>query len=296
MINTSRHQALHLQTGNAHWQPKTEGRLKPMLLRLLACFSLFLLTTPVIAERVELTVPSLVDGNHLYYHELLERALTAAGHEVILISPTRHFPQKRIEGMLKNDEMSLYWMLATKDRDQLYTAVKVNLTNGMIAQRVILIPKGEQSTYDGVTNLEDFRQLGKIGAFGVNWFDIEVWKQNKLPYLIKDGEWRELYKIIATAQPPLYYFSRGINEVLSEHPSHPYLDIEKNLLFIYDRGYQFYLSKNAAKQYHQIIEEALEQAQKSGLMNSLIKKYWGHASESLQLKQRKRIYLETPER
>lgn len=122
-----------------------------------------------------INIVTLPDGSHIYYHELLQTALDAIGQD-FQIKTLRSAPQKRIQAMLDQGEITLYWLVQSKDRDQKYVLVEPGITNSLIGHRVLFIPRGRQSDYDGVQTLADFRKLGLVGAFGKDWFDVRVWK------------------------------------------------------------------------------------------------------------------------
>ncbi len=241
---------------------------------------------------VQLNLPTFKDGSHHYYHELLQQSLSQAGHHVT-IRETPHQPQTRTIQDLIDSRISLYWLICTAERDQLFTPIKIKLTEGMIGRRVLLIPQNQQKIYNSITTLNEFRQLNVVGVFGTNWFDAEVWKHNRLLFIIKNGDWREIYRPLAENNRGIDYFSRGIIEILAEHKLHPYLDIEQRLLFEYDNDFCFYLS-DAASRYQKVIEHSLKLAESSGLKASLIKKYWGNDLEALNVNSRITLKLESP--
>lgn len=254
-----------------------------------ACVSF---NSAILAKNVELTIVSLPDNKHLYFQELLQKSIESAGHK-IKINLLGEMSQLRIVKMLDSNRISLRWLLQTEKRDKKYTPVEVGITNALIGHRVLFIPKGQQAIYSKVKTLQDFKKLGKIGAFGKNWYDVKVWKANGMEYYEQDGEWRTIYKMLSKGNRGIDYFSRGVNEILDEAKLHPYLDIEKKLMFIYDRDYRFYLSKTASK-YKKILEDSLQKAKESGLMDKLVKKYWGSQLKILDFYNRTKIYLKTP--
>ncbi len=128
---------------------------------------------------------------------------------------------------------------------------------------------------------------------GFGWFDSKVWKANDLKFYEYDGDWIFLFKMIMSKKRGIDYFPRGINEILSEHKLVPFMGIEKNLMLVYDRDFRFYFGKSGA-QYKNIVEAALKQAKKSGLMDKLINKYWGHVFDDLAVDKRIEIKLKTP--
>ncbi len=242
-------------------------------------------------ESIQLTVASFTNGSHLYYHELLIEALKAEGHQLQLIVK-EDMPQKRVVQSLDRDLISLHWLVQSAERDAKYVPVKVGLTNSLIGHRILLIPKGQQSVYDNVQSVEDFRALGKVGAFGLNWFDVRVWKHNDLAYLEQDGDWRVIYKML-TKKRGVDYFSRGFIEIRAEAQQYDFLDVEQRLMLIYDRDFHFYLSKSGAP-HAAALENALTQAKTSGLMDKLIRKHWAKDFEMLNFDQRLKLSLKIP--
>jgi hypothetical protein len=71
------------------------------------------------------------------------------------------------------------------------------------------------------------------------------------------------------------------------------LDIEERLVLIYNRDFIFYLSKPAA-QYKEILEKALKQAKKSGLIDKLIHQYRVRDFNTLHLDKLIQIRLKIP--
>lgn len=257
-------------------------------------FLIIWLFSPVLlaGEALELVLPASKDDSHEYYHEVLVRSLAAQGIEVTVITPYSHVPQKRSVRLLESEMLSMFWMIETPERDKQFTKVNVGLTNGLIGKRILLVPKQDRRRYSNVKNLADFKALGTIGGFGANWFDIQVWQANDLPYVVRDGEWRALYGMLSTSGG-INYFSRGINEIIAEQRQYPYLAIEPHLLFIYQRDFVFYLNKQTAH-LKPILETALQEAKASGLLDQIIDEYWGEHFRQLNLEQRLKLPLITP--
>lgn len=232
-----------------------------------------LLASVAFAENINLTLASF--GGYEYFHALLKESLEAQGHKVTITKLSPDYEQKRVLDMLgKDDTISLHWIVQTPERDSTYVPVEVGITDGLIGKRILFIGKGKQSEFDGVKSIDDFKKLGKIGAFGKGWFDVKVWQINDLKVVEKDGSWDpEIYNMLAAGNRGIDYFSRGAHEIVVESPKHPELDIEKNIVLIYDRDMRYYLSKSNA-QYKPIIETALKKAKENGLMDKLIRKYF----------------------
>ncbi len=249
------------------------------------------------ATELVLHVPITNDTptQHYYFHELLTTALKEAGHTPTLVVSA--LPQARIRRSMDVGELSIYWMVASRERDQTYIPVETGLTNGLIGKRILFIKADTQMLYDKVDSLDVFRKLQLVGGMGSGWFDVEVWKANDLEYREHSGNWETIFKMVAIGRD-YDYFSRGMNEILSEARQYPELAIEQNLVLIYDRDFRFYLSKqgpHAGVKYKAEIRQAMEQARESGLIDRLVRKYWSADFETLNYDQRLKLYLKTPQ-
>jgi len=258
----------------------------------LYCLLLFISST-VFSETIELKLGLVRSGGQQYFVELLKQSLEAKGHDVS-INIIGSLPQKRIIRMLEDNELSLTWLLQSKERDKRYIPLELGITNGLIGNRVLLIPKGQNSVYAKVQNLEQFRALDKVGVFGSGWFDVDIWKFNQLKFIAKKRGWqKKVYNQIAEGSRGVDYFSRGVFEIVDEAKGHPYLDIEPHLLLIYDRDFRFYLSQSASH-YKGLLVEALTEAKQNGLMTRLIREQWAESFNALNLEDRVQILLKTP--
>ncbi|RBM24847.1 hypothetical protein DLR60_18080 [Vibrio tarriae] len=243
-------------------------------------------------QTITLVLAAQHDHGHAYYHELLARALADRGISLIIETPYAHVPQKRVVKMVENNQLSLTWLLESPERNKKFVYVDVPLTNGLIGQRILLIPPSLQSRLDKVANLNEFRKTRLVAGLGEGWLDIAVWRYNHLPFYIQYGEWRDLYKKLSVSGE-VNYFPRGVTEIYQESILNPHLAIEQHLLFQYQRDFKFYLSPQTA-QHKALLEQALKTAQESGLMSELTEKYWGESLSFLRLNQRQVIELQIP--
>lgn len=265
-----------------------------MMTPLLLCLSLA--TIPAEGDTITLHIPIIDDSpnQHRFYHELLYQALTQTGHTPDFISPT--LPQLRVKSYLASGRISIYWMLETNERSRKYKLIDIGLTNGLVGKRILFIRAEDQPLYSAVNNLDDFRNLNFVAAIGKGWFDRQVWSLNELPYKIKHGNWKTVFKMIPKHRS-FDYVSRGVNEIHVEAKEHPHLSIEEKLVLIFERDFKFYLSNTGdhpGLPYSDIINTAMNQAKDSGLIDKLVKKYWRDAFEMLNYKQRTKIKLQTP--
>jgi hypothetical protein len=252
-----------------------------------------LLASRAYAEKIDLTIGLVRAGGQDYFVDLIEQSLKAQGHE-LTIKVIGNLPQKRIIHMMENNQLSLTWLIKNKERDAAFTPIDINITNGLIGHRFLLIPPAQGNDYNTVKSLEDFRKLNKTGAFGSGWFDVAVWTHNNLRYIEKDGDWQAtIYGQIAAGNRGVDYFSRGFFEIVDEAENHPELLIEPRLMLVYERDFQYYLSRQA-QQYQSLLKASIEAAKQSGLMDRLIKKHWAKAFETLRPTERTLIPLATP--
>lgn len=244
------------------------------------------------AADINLTLPTLQNANHRYFHRLLYEALTADGHTVLL-TPVDDIPQPRLMNYLEHNQLTMYWVLRTKERDQKFALVDHRLTQGLIGQRIFLVPKGEEQAYAKVKNLVDLQQLGKTAGLGQGWFDVKVWQENHLLVAENGGEWRRMYGMLAARNRGIDYMPRGASEIVAEAKDFPKLAIEPHLVLVYPRDLVFYLSKGNAD-LKPLVESALKRAEKSGLQKKLIDEYFGSSVSTLGLDNRVRIQLKDP--
>jgi hypothetical protein len=261
------------------------------------CLTLLVITLgltalPCTARDITLRLASGASGNHRFYHSLLTESLKAAGHTVTVVS-YENLPQTRILAYLDIDRLTLHWLLHTPERDAQYTRIDFPLTQGLIGQRILFVPKGNENVYASVRDLAQFRELGKVAGLGKGWFDVTIWEANQLPLLEQGGDWRQLFGMLAAENRGVDYFPRGATEISAEAQMHPELAIEPHLLLTYQRDFVFYLSKGNSS-LKPIIESALRQAEKSGLQKRLIDDYFGNSLQQLNIDKRVKIRLSTP--
>ncbi len=254
--------------------------------------ALFITPTQACAEPLTIRIPEYTSGDHEYFHEILSSALSQAGHTAA-IETIVDIPDLREREMLKAGDIDVLWLIRSKERDEQYLPIPVNLTNGLVGQRILLVSQAKKNNFKDINTLEDFRELGKIGGLGKDWFDVRVWAANDLPYreIVK---WRLLYDMVADGTRNIDYFSRGFNEVVENAHDHPNLAIEPHLMLVYDRDFRFYVSPKAPHLVP-ILEDALLKLRDSGEMDKIIKKRWAKSYDIIKPDQRTILKLKNPE-
>lgn len=261
-------------------------------LLLLSLWSGLCLAGPQARPVLHLNVAALQNDRHVYYVALLQQSLQAAGYPVqINIVPT--MPSPRMLTQLKYGELSLIWGVQTTARDRDYLGVDNRLTDGLIGQRVFMVPRAEKEAYAGVRTLDDLRALNKVGGAGEGWFEAEVWQLNDLPLHVRPGDWNLLFRMVAAKTRGVDYMIRGAHEAVIDVVANPDLVIEPHLLLVHDRDMRFYL-RSGNTELQQILQDALAQADRSGLKKRLIAEYLEPPLSVLNLPGRRRLQLKTP--
>ena len=252
-----------------------------------------LVLSPIWAEPIRITVPRVSEAPQSadFYIELLERSFIAI--EVPLEIEVVETSHLRSRQNLRTGSIDLAWVLESERRDQLYIPIPVGLTNGLIGKRLLLIRPQDQPVFDQIEQLSDFARLGLVAGFGEGWYDAAVWETNDLPYIEHTGQWRYIYPMLVRGRE-YDYFPRGMNEILTDAGNHPGLAIEENLILEYERDFIFYLSPHAAH-LEDILTRAVVRARDTGLIDTLVQKYWGDDLESVHSSDRRTLPMMTPD-
>lgn len=132
-------------------------------LKFLHCTFLLLSATSV-GEQIELNLAYVDKGNQGFFRELLESSMSLAGHELVILSndPVSY---SRIVAWLKSGKISLHWFLSTPDRGNQYIPIDVDITNGLIGHRVLLIRGENQPVFDAVKTAGDLNKNSLTAGF-----------------------------------------------------------------------------------------------------------------------------------
>ncbi|MGL1894565.1 MAG: hypothetical protein OCD02_23265 [Spirochaetaceae bacterium] len=180
----------------------------------------FICNNTVYSDQIHLKIPLIQESpeQNNFYHELLEIALQQNGFTLTL--DIIEIPQKRSRIYLENSNISILWMVESKERNSNFIPIKVNITNNLIGKRIFLIKKDNQYKFDNISSLKEFQKLNLVSGFGEGWFDSRVWELNKLRYKEHVGNWRSIYAMLGNDR--YYdYFPRGINEIIEDSKIHP---------------------------------------------------------------------------
>lgn len=221
-------------------------------------------------QRLTLQLGDLTEFDYL--SELLTHVLEADGYEVDIVKVSDVSPA-RLEWFLEQGMISVMMMGETGPRSDRFLPVRVPMTDNLMNQRILFIPKGQQHRYDHVKSLDDFRALGVVGGMGSSWLDYQIWLANKLPVVGMAGEWRRLYNMVAVGNRGIDYLPRGAQEMAREWREHPNLDVEQHLVLVYDKDHVLYVSPREIELY-QTLSRLMPEASRGGLIRTLAGKHY----------------------
>lgn len=266
--------------------------MRTLFSMLVCCLGLLAAAPVTAADAIHLRIARLLNDRHVYYVALIREALREDGHPVD-ITLVDSMPQLRLWSAVHDGQLSLIWGVPTQEREQQFIGVDNRLTNGLVGERVLMVRKGMADDYARVRTLDDFRALHKVGGAGEGWFDVELWQRNRLPLMVRKGDWSVLFRMVAQGDRGVDYIIRGANEVVFDSKANPDLEIEPHLVLSHDRDMRLYLGPgNAALK--PVLEHALARADRSGLKKRLIAEYLLPSVASLHLDERVHLDLDTP--
>ncbi|RHW22236.1 hypothetical protein [Pseudomonas jilinensis] len=231
-----------------------------------------------------------------YTAAILSHALRAQGVVTDIHRAAGNLPMTRLEYMLENGTLSAAILGRTEERDRRLLPIAIGMTDNLVNQRILFIPQGTQATYDNVHSLEDFVRLNKVAGMGQAWADRLIWEANGLAVQPLDGDWRRLYRMVASQARGIDYLPRAAYEIAAEWPSHPDLAVEQHLVLVYEQDHILYVSP-AEPELHQLLLKALNEAARSGLIRRLAREHYAEVFEPpVNLGERRAIVLIAPER
>lgn len=244
------------------------------------------------ADQFRLVLPTYPESQHHLFHQIIQQALAAKGHELIIVADTPA-PQARIYQDLAEGRLDLYWGFLTQERLDKYAEVPVPLTNGLMGKRLLLVRPDQTEKFRHIRSLEDFRALKMVGGFGKYWYDAHVWQANHLPYQEIEGDWRSLYGMIAKGDRGIDYFSRSVLEIVYESKRNPGLIIEPHVMLVYQADMIYFL---APQKQHLVLlfTSVVKSARESGLISRIIEASFGAELAQLNLPKRQVIRLDQP--
>jgi Bacterial extracellular solute-binding proteins, family 3 len=142
--------------------------------------------------------------------------------------------------MLEDGVFDIVWYTSTKENEERMRPIRVCIFKGLLGYRVLMIKKGTQHKFDNIKNIEDLRKVS-LGQ-GRFWADTVILKANNLN-VVEVTKYFSLFDMLDGDR--FDGFPRGIHEPWKEIEQRPNLslDVEKNLLLVYQNPFYFFVSK-----------------------------------------------------
>lgn len=129
---------------------------------------------------------------------------------------------------------------------------------------------------------------------GEAWGDVSIWNHNGLSVSTIGGDWKKLYNMVASERRGIDYLSRGAQEIVREYKDYPQLQIEANLVFVYDKDHVLYVSPEMPA-LHAILSDALKLAESVGIIKATADEFYADVyTPPVNLDERRIIHLDLP--
>ncbi len=260
-----------------------------------SCLLTLLLLCSCLSQAADLRLCQHAPEKYAYRLELTELILarTAAtfGARQIARPEQADPPQERCLHLLQERQVDLAFVPPTAERLRDFAVIPVDLHQGMLGYRLLLIRRDQAERFARVQTLEDLRQLR--GGFGSQWGDFSVFAANGLPVV---GMANPNNLMAMLSQGRFDYYHRGLHEAwsdLAHHPEYPNLMVEPHLALVYPMPvyFTFHRHDQALKQR---FEEGLRLIQADGSLEALFQRHFGAIADRAGLSRRRLITLDYP--
>lgn len=237
------------------------------------------------------------DNKYEYRVNLLKLALnkTRLPDEEISIEliDSPDVTQARLLTFLEQNKINIVFLPTTKEREEKYLPIKIDILKGIIGYRILLIHKDNEAKFSSINSLDILREHFTAG-FGSHWADMEILEANRLK-ITGVVNTKNLFTMLENKR--FDYFPRGINEIWQEienqKPIHPNLTIEKSIALYYPYAVYYFVNKNNIK-LSKRIEKWLLLALEDGSFKKLFMSYHKDFLQKANLKNRRLFKLNNP--
>lgn len=215
------------------------------------------------------TIHHCMQGDRGYAVDLLKLALSQNSADIQLQRNDWYCSEKRkIKSALEN-KIDVMWAGASQQLDDQLIPVRIPIFKGLTGYRVLLIRAGEQSRFDRVKSLSDFRTFS-LGQ-GEAWIDTDIFRSAGFR-VVTSHNFELLPNMLAYKR--FDAFPRGIQQVWNDLQrfSDLNLAIEKNLAVHYRLPAYFYFSQKS-EALARDVEQGLEKLIDSGEFDRF---FYGH--------------------
>ncbi|MBB6340331.1 hypothetical protein HNP49_000481 [Pseudomonas fluvialis] len=260
-----------------------------------SCWLTLLLLCSCASQAAELRLCQHAPEKYAYRLELTELILARTagtfGPQHIASPEQADPPQERCLHLLQERQVDLAFVPPTAERLRDFAVIPVDLHQGMLGYRLLLIRRDQAERFARVQTLEDLRQLR--GGFGSQWSDFSVFAANGLPVV---GMANPNNLLAMLSQGRFDYYHRGLHEAwsdLAHHPEYPNLMVEPHLALVYPMPVYFTFHRHA-QALKQRFEEGLRLIQADGSLEALFQRHFGAIADRAGLTRRRLIPLDYP--
>lgn len=247
------------------------------------------------ARAVELKVCQADRARYGYRIELAKLILarTAAPGETVTIRPfERNDPaQQRCVQLLRDRVVDLVYLPPTQELLARFDAIRIDLHQGMLGYRLLLINRKDAEAFAQVQSLADLRRF--TGGFGRQWADFPLFARNGLP-VVTAAQSANLLAMLDTGR--FHYFHRGLHEAwaeLAQHPQFGDVMVEPHLALRY-RFPVYFMFNRSDTALRERFERGFAQILADGSFRTLFLAEFGAIVYNAQLKQRTIIDIDFP--
>nr|WP_316638451.1 hypothetical protein [uncultured Roseateles sp.] len=199
--------------------------------------------------------------------------------------------QDRCLALLRQGQVRLLYLPPSEERLAEFDAIKIDLHQGILGYRLLLIHKKDQELFAQVQGLDQLRNL--VGGFGAQWTDFKLFERNGLP-VVGVGKTDSLLAMLEAGR--FQYFHRGLHEAWAELEQHPELGqlmVEPRLALAYPLPVYFLFNKKDVA-LRQRFERGFQIIRNDGSFKALFLREFGPTLARAQLKRRLIIRVDYP--
>ena len=207
-----------------------------------------------------------LDGSHAYYRDLLT-ALVGNDFDVRMTDYT--ITQDRAFRFLDEGSLDVVWAGTNVQREQQFRPVRVPLFGGLLGERIPVIRKADQKTFDGISSPDQLQPL--VACQGNQWPDSDILEDNG--YTVERiSQFELMYRMVEGGRCD--YFPRAVSEVYGEltRYSNGELMAYDNIVLSYRFPMYFFVSRDH-EALAQMLESRLQEWARSGRLLAFIQQH-----------------------
>jgi hypothetical protein len=260
---------------------------------------LVLSVQPSFAEQIKTSKPLQIRYVHTgtfpdYALKILQLALKKAKKNYQLIEVTSAMSAPRIIKLIEEEDEqgpNIYWAGRSDELEQRLGAIYFPIDRGLIAYRILLIQKQDQTKFNKVVGLPDLRKFSFLQ--GLAWSDITILRNAGLE--VKEGPPQNLHNMLGAHRADA--IPRSILDIQREldywKKSIPTLSMEKEIALLYKHFMVFFFVSKKNHELNNAINMGLKRAFEDGSFMQVFRND-PDVSRALTLLEKKRKIIRIP--